>query len=74
MEPARGRLRTASLPEYTMSVWPHGFRAIPDEDWSTQPLGELARKYDTVEGHGWYDNLDRTVEQIAGTSAMATFC
>lgn len=47
-----------------MASWPHGFLPIPDEEWTVQPLGDLARKYDTVEQHGWYDNLDRSVEQI----------
>ncbi len=27
-------------------------------------MEELALKYDTVEDHGWYRNLDRTVEDL----------
>lgn len=50
-----------------MPSWPDDFSPIPDEPWTVQPLGDLARKYDTVEQHGWYDNLDRTVEQIRDT-------
>lgn len=48
----------------TAPHWPDRFPRIPDEDWTTLPLGELALKYDTVENHGWYDNLTRTVEQL----------
>ena len=44
--------------------WPAGFDRIPSEDWAHSPLGELAQKYDTVETHGWYRNLDRTVEDL----------
>jgi ubiquinone/menaquinone biosynthesis C-methylase UbiE len=39
---------------------------IPDEDWVTQPVDEFGLHYDTVENHGWYRNLDLTVEQLAG--------
>ena len=44
--------------------WPAGFPRIPGDDWASQPVAELAAKYDTVESHGWYENLDRTVEQL----------
>ena len=44
--------------------WPTGFQLVPDEAWAQQALEELAMKYDTVEEHGWYDNLDSTVEQL----------
>lgn len=46
------------------SPWPPGFERIPDEDWTRQPVQELARAYDTVEQHGWYDNLDHTADQV----------
>ncbi len=45
--------------------WPPDFQRIPDEDWTRQPLGELALKYDTVEQHGWYANLEPTVAELA---------
>ena len=45
-------------------AWPEGFPRLPAEDWVSQPIGELARKYDTVENHGWYRNLDSTVYDI----------
>jgi SAM-dependent methyltransferase len=45
--------------------WPPGFPRIPDEDWTRTPLEELALGYDTVEQHGWYRNLDPTVDQAA---------
>lgn len=47
------------------SPWPEGFSRVPDEDWTRLDPGDLARKYDTVENHGWYSNLDRSVEQLA---------
>ncbi len=49
----------------TPTIWPPGFRRIPDADWARRPLEELALKYDTVQDHGWYRNLDRTVEDVA---------
>lgn len=45
--------------------WPASFERIPDEDWTKQPLDEAGLAYDSVEGHGWYSNLDRTVEELA---------
>ena len=47
--------------------WPIGFARIPDDEWTRQPLESLALKYDTVENHGWYDNLDRTVAQVGAS-------
>jgi SAM-dependent methyltransferase len=47
------------------SVWPEGFARVPDAAWVRKPIEELALKYDTVEGHGWYRNLDKTVEDLA---------
>ncbi len=46
-------------------TWPEGFPRIPDEPWTEAPVQELAVGYDTVEQHGWYDNLDPTVEDLA---------
>lgn len=45
--------------------WPSGFERIPDEAWTTAPVEELAQGYDTVEDHGWYANLDPTVDALA---------
>lgn len=45
--------------------WPAGFARIPDEDWTRQPLGELALRYDTVENHGWYSNLEPTLDALS---------
>lgn len=47
-------------------IWPPGFRRVPDDDWVGRPPEELALKYDTVQDHGWYRNLDPTVERLAG--------
>jgi SAM-dependent methyltransferase len=46
-------------------TWPDGFPRIPEEDWVEQPVDAFGLHYDTVENHGWYDNLDLTVEQLA---------
>lgn len=46
--------------------WPEGFPRIPDEDWTRSPVESLAVKYDAVEKHGWYANLDETVEELRG--------
>jgi SAM-dependent methyltransferase len=44
--------------------WPEGFPRVPDEDWARRPPEELARNYDTVREHGWYRNLDLSVETL----------
>jgi len=44
--------------------WPPSFDRIPTAPWVDQPLEALALNYDTVENHGWYGNLDHTVEQV----------
>ncbi len=46
-------------------AWPAGFCRIPEQDWVTHPLDPLGLQYDAVENHGWYKNLDPTVEQLA---------
>lgn len=45
--------------------WPDGFERVPDEDWTRAPVASLAQKYDAVGRHGWYANLDATVEDLA---------
>ena len=47
-------------------TWPQGFARIPAEEWVERPPETLALKYDTVREHGWYDNLDLTIETLAG--------
>jgi SAM-dependent methyltransferase len=47
------------------SPWPPGFARVPDEAWVRRPPEGLALKYDTVQDHGWYRNLDPTVDQLA---------
>jgi SAM-dependent methyltransferase len=34
-------------------------------NWVTRPVDSFGLHYDTVENHGWYRNLDLTVEQLA---------
>ncbi|MGH7402724.1 MAG: class I SAM-dependent methyltransferase, partial [Candidatus Rokuibacteriota bacterium] len=45
--------------------WPSGFARVPDQDWTLQPVDTFGLRYDTVENHGWYRNLDPTVEDLA---------
>lgn len=45
-------------------VWPPDVPRIPDDDWVARPAEELARTYDAVRKHGWYRNLDPTVERL----------
>lgn len=45
--------------------WPAGFARVPHQDWVQQPLDTFGLRYDTVENHGWYKNLDPTVEDLA---------
>jgi len=47
-------------------AWPAGFRRVPDDDWTRGPVESLALKYDNVNHHGWYRNIDPTVEDLAG--------
>ncbi len=44
--------------------WPPSFPRVPEAPWTEQQLEALALNYDTVENHGWYSNLDHTVEQV----------
>ena len=44
--------------------WPENFQRIPSDSWVNSRLETLALNYDTVENHGWYSNLDYTVDQI----------
>jgi ubiquinone/menaquinone biosynthesis C-methylase UbiE len=46
-------------------AWPAGVVRIPDEDWTRQPVDEFGLAYDSVNEHGWYQNLDPTVEELA---------
>jgi len=45
--------------------WPQGVARIPNEEWVERPVDSFGLKYDTVENHGWYRNLELTVEQLA---------
>ena len=45
--------------------WPDAVPRIPDEDWTGQAVESFGLQYDSVENHGWYRNLDPTVEQLA---------
>ncbi len=47
--------------------WPDGFERIPDGEWTALPIGTLARKYDSVEHHGWYSNLEPTIDELRET-------
>ena len=40
---------------------------MPDEDWTNRDVDEAGIAYDHVDAHGWYRNLDLTVEELART-------
>jgi len=44
--------------------WPESFQRVPPDPWVKKRIETLALNYDTVENHGWYSNLDYTVEEI----------
>jgi len=44
--------------------WPDGFERIPNEAWTTSPIDALAKGYDAVKTHGWYQNLEPAVRSI----------
>ena len=46
-----------------------GSSASPTRTGPRQPVDAFGLHYDTVENHGWYRNLDLTVEQLAGRPA-----
>lgn len=60
---------TAPLPKVAPvssgSPWPEGFDPVPVEAWTDSAVDESGIAYDNVEQHGWYDNLDRTVDDLA---------
>lgn len=58
---AQGSSRLSYSPEFT---WPTGFPRIPDEDWTRQPVDQFGLNYDSVDGHGWYKNLEPTIAQV----------
>ena len=57
--------RVAVARAKTAFVWPAGFERIPDEDWTRAPISEAGLAYDGVDAHGWYDNLNPSVAQLA---------
>lgn len=62
----RATCRRVEVPHAGVSfTWPEGFDRVPDEEWTTAPLSEAGLAYDHVDKHGWYANLNPTVEQLA---------
>jgi SAM-dependent methyltransferase len=45
--------------------WPQGWHRVPDEDWTNEPVDAFGTAYDSVDRHGWYKNLDPTVEELS---------
>lgn len=45
--------------------WPDGWAPVPDEDWTEEPVDAFGTAYDSVDRHGWYRNLDPTVEELS---------
>ncbi len=46
-------------------AWPDAFERSPEAEWMRADLDTLALKYDTVENHGWYRNLEPTLDELA---------
>jgi SAM-dependent methyltransferase len=61
-EPLPARMRDEAVREFG---WPGGFVPVPDEDWTRVEIDETALAYDHVDEHGWYSNLNPTVDEIA---------
>jgi len=63
------RAATAAIRPATRSrrsfAWPAGWQRIPDDDWVRQPVDAFGEAYDSVDHHGWYRNLDATVEELS---------
>ena len=57
----------AAPPGASAFAWPDGFVRVPDEDWTNRDVDEAGIAYDHVDAHGWYRNLDLTVEDLART-------
>src|ERR1041385_4754469 len=47
------------------SPWPAGFERIPAAPWASKPVDPFALAYDGLGRHGWYSNLDATVDTVA---------
>jgi SAM-dependent methyltransferase len=56
---------TRSLTLRPAFAWPAGWQRLPDDDWTRQPVDAFGQAYDNVENHGWYRNLDPTVEELS---------
>jgi SAM-dependent methyltransferase len=54
------------FPRNLPSPWPAGFAPVPDEPWAKAPVDPFALGYDRLGSHGWYSNLEPTVEEVAG--------
>ena len=46
-------------------AWPAGWQRLPDDDWARQPVDAFGEAYDSLDHHGWYTNLDPTVEELS---------
>jgi SAM-dependent methyltransferase len=63
---------SAPLPDGAVAApqpfrWPDGFEPMLEEDWTSREVDEAGIAYDHVDAHGWYRNLDLTVEELART-------
>lgn len=49
-------------------MWPETFNRIPSYDWAGSPVDSSALEYDAVMQHGWYRNLDPTLDELQRVS------
>jgi SAM-dependent methyltransferase len=61
-EPLPEALRRAGTGAF---AWPAGFAPVLDEPWTTAEIDPTALAYDHVDQHGWYSNLEPSVDEIA---------
>jgi ubiquinone/menaquinone biosynthesis C-methylase UbiE len=64
VELSRAIVDPSGEPDFVFA-WGEGFDRIPADDWVGAAVDAFGLHYDTVENHGWYQNLDLTVEQLA---------
>ena len=65
LRPLRRKAGLAWIYSDMRQMWPMDFARIPaNEPWVGGPIDELARRYDDVEEHGWYRNLDPIMDDL----------
>jgi SAM-dependent methyltransferase len=61
-KPLPARIRARSAGDFE---WPAAFVPVPDEEWTRREIDATALAYDHVDEHGWYSNLNPSVDELA---------